>query len=87
MHVWLFILVKGSIRCNREDQKCGPQSRRANALPATREKLKIEGEWYVDVFGRRNVREKENKRLRGAFIFFPVHGSCSVEGAAVLWRV
>ena len=46
----------------------GPQSRRASALPATREKLKIEGELYSGCIGSERVRKREREGLRVAFV-------------------
>lgn len=48
----------------------GPQSRQASALPATREKLKIEDGLYSGRIGSGRVRARERERPRGAFVIF-----------------
>ena len=54
----------GRIECSREGGwKGGPQSRRANALPFPREKHKIKAECCLNVYGRKNCRER-NERER-----------------------
>ena len=80
MLVWPFILILVGLNVvEREDGKGGPQSRRANALPATREKHKIKAERCLNVFGRKSrreqrEREKERGMLGETVMAFRVHG-------------
>ena len=80
MLVWPFILILvGLSVVEREVGKCGPQSRRANALPATREKDKIDGECCLNVIGREVVREQREKRFGVTVIGFESTAPASVK--------
>ena len=69
-----------NIKCSGERRKWGgPQSRRANALPATGEKLKIEGKCGLVVFGRKRSERGRGRKRAFVIFFFQVKGSCSVE--------
>ena len=48
---------------------CGPRSRQADALPATREKPKIGGEFYLGCIRWKKGQREREEEARGSFLY------------------